>query len=60
MGLTNDLLKSINPVISGYLTDIFKKIIDVSHYPESLKVSKIVPILKDGDTNDPKNYRPVL
>ena len=47
MGLTNHLLKTINPVISGYLTDIFTKIIDESHYPKSLKVLKVVPIFKD-------------
>ena len=55
MGLTNHLLKSINPVISGFLTDIFNKIIDESHYPESSKVSKVVPIFKNGDLNEPNN-----
>ena len=60
MGLTNYLLKTINPVISGYLTDIFNKIIDESHYPESLKVSKVVPIFKDGDPSEPNNYIPAL
>ena len=59
MGLTNHLLKTINPVISGYLTDIFNEIIDESHYPESLKVSKVVPIFKDGDPSEPNNYRPI-
>ena len=58
MGLTNHLLKTINPVISGYLTDIFNKVIDESHHPKSLNVSKVVPILKNGDPNKPNNYRP--
>ena len=59
MGLTNHLLKTINPIISGYLTYIFNKIIDESNYTESLKVSKVVPIFKDGDANEPNNYRPI-
>ena len=59
MDLTNHLLKTFNPVISGYLTGIFNKIIDESHYIESLKVSKVVPIFKDGDPNEPNNYRPI-
>ena len=59
MGLTNHLLKTINPVISGYFTDIFNKIIDESHYPENLKVSKVVPIFRDDDPSEPNNYRPV-
>ena len=40
-------------------SDIFNKIIDESHYPESLKVSKVVPIFKDGDPNEPNKYRPI-
>ena len=56
---TNHLLKTINPVNSGYLTDIFNKIIDESHYPQRLKVSKVVPIFKDGYPNEPSNYRPI-
>ena len=59
MGLKNHLLKTINPVISGYVTDIFDKIIDESHYSESLKVSKVVPTFKNGDPNAPNNYRPI-
>ena len=57
MDLTNHLLKTINPVISGYLTDIFNKIIDELQYPESLKVPKVGPIFKLGDPNEPNNYR---
>ena len=58
MGLTNRLLKTINPVISGYLTDIFNKIIDESHYPKSLKI-RVAPIFKDEDPNEPNNYRSI-
>ena len=39
--------------------DTFNKIIDETHYPKSLKVSKIVTIFKDGDPNEPKNYRQI-
>ena len=59
MGLTNHLVKTISPVLSGYLTDIFNKIIDESNYHENIKVSKIVPIVKDGEPNEPSNYRPI-
>ena len=48
MGITIHLLKTIDSVIDGYLTDIFKKILDKSTYPERLKFSKVVPIFKDG------------
>ena len=50
MGLRNCLLKTINPVISGYLTDYFNKIVVESHYPKSCGIiSKVVTITKDGD-----------
>ena len=49
MGLTNHLLKAINTGVSGYLTGIFNKIKDESHYPKSLKVSKVGPIFKNED-----------
>ena len=59
VGLTYHLLKPSNPVLSGYLTDIFNKIKDELHYPKSLKISKVVPILKDEDLNEPYNYRSI-
>ena len=58
-GFNKPSSKKINRVITGYLTDTFNKVIDESHYPENLKVSKVVPIFKDGDSNEPNIYRPI-
>lgn len=41
------------------LSFLFNKCSKEGHFPDILKVSKVVPIFKSGDKSLPKNYRPV-
>ena len=52
-------LKLCSPVISPVLCDIFNKMVKSGIYPDDLKVAKVVPIYKSGDTTKCTNYRPI-
>ena len=41
------------------LADIINISIKRGTYPKKLKISKIMPIYKDGVDTDPNNYRPI-
>lgn len=38
---------------------MFDKIIETGRYPNCLKVAKVIPIFKSGDSADVGNYRPI-
>ena len=46
-------------VISPTLLRIINNSISSGHFPETLKIAKILPIHKGGAKNDPSNYRPI-
>ena len=57
--ISNKLLKFVKNVISEPLSIIINQILKLGIFPDSLKISKIVPLyLKDDDTNL-SNYRPI-
>ena len=49
--VASDIVPSITHIINLSIRD--------ASFPTSWKRSKVVPLLKKGDTLDPKNYRPV-
>ena len=58
-GISPTILKLAAPVISKFLTEIFNKSIDTGIFPDSWKVSKVLPLFKKDDKLDMNNYRPI-
>jgi hypothetical protein len=42
-----------------FFTNIYNESISTGVVPDILKISRIMPIYKSGDTNEPHNYRPI-
>ena len=53
------LVKHLKTILAGPLTEIFNVCLTSGIYPNCLKIAKIVPIFKEGDINDPSDYRPI-
>ena len=54
------IIKECLPVILGPLTDIINCSFATSTFPNSWKASEVIPLLKDGDHEEPSNNRPLL
>ncbi len=59
MGLSMKILREVGAEISRPLTHIFNLSLSTGIFPESLKISRIVPIHKGGTTDLCDNYRPI-
>jgi hypothetical protein len=57
--LSSWLLSQIIDSIALPLSTIFNKSIIQGKFPNRLKIAKVVPIHKGGDTNNPANFRPI-
>ena len=63
---TNDVFK-IKPTImrdlAGFiaprLTTLFNQALDENHYPDPLKITKVIELYKAKDPTSPANYRPI-
>ena len=54
------VLKNCEPELSYILAELFNKCLKGSCFPDSWKVSSVVPVFKDvGERSTAKNYRPV-
>ena len=53
------ILKLSRNIIAPFLTKIINTCLNEGTYPDTLKISKIVPIYKTGDKKLMKNYRPI-
>ena len=53
------IIKLSKHIIAPVLTSIFNNCIAAGIYPDALKVAKVIPIHKSGDTSNPSNYRPI-
>jgi len=58
-GISSILLKSIIKNISTILSHIFNLSINSGIVPTKLKIAKVTPIFKSGDSHDFSNYRPI-
>ena len=58
-GISNITLKQAPSVISQPLTEVFNQCYFEEHYPEALKVARVIAIHKNGSVRDPGNYRPI-
>ena len=52
-GISNITLKQALSVISQPLTEVFNQCYFEEHYPEALKVARVIPIHKNGSVHDP-------
>lgn len=58
-GISVTILKSIIYTIAPYLAVIFNDCIAEGIFPDLMKFSKIIPLFKSGNKEDPSNYRPI-
>ena len=54
-----ELIKAGGPKMVNSITNMFNSIIKTGKVPDKMKVAEIVVIHKKGDTQDPKNFRPI-
>ena len=57
--IDTSVLKLVKEEVAPALTHIINLSIQCQRFPEKWKDSKIVPLHKNDDVLDPKNYRPV-
>ena len=53
------VIKKAAHVFCPYLTLYFNRCMAAGHFPDGLKVGKVTPIFKKGNTEDVGNFRPV-
>ena len=56
--LSAKLIKLAAPSIADPLTIIFNKSISTGVFPYEWKISKVIPVFKDGEKSNMNNYRP--
>ncbi|CAH2012087.1 unnamed protein product [Acanthoscelides obtectus] len=58
-GFTVRIVKTLQNLIIYPLTKLFNQCIESNTFPDFFKLSKIIPIFKQGDTEELCNYRPI-
>ena len=57
--VTTKVIRDSLPVILGPLTDIINCSFITSTFPDEWKITEVIPLLKDGDKDQPANNRPL-
>lgn len=52
-------IKYVLEFITPILTHIYNLILQTAVFPDKMKRAKVTVVFKQGDRNDPKNYRPI-
>ena len=55
--VSDEMLKASSPFLIDIYCQLFKTILQRSHYPKSWKTGMIISLFKDGNACDPYNYR---
>ena len=58
-GISNFILKGVISSIADPLEHIFNLSITSGVFPEQMKIAKVIPLFKKGNTLDASNYRPI-
>ena len=58
-GLRPKLLKAVATEIAEPLTILYNKSIENGHFPNYLKLAKVIALFKKGNRFEPENYRPI-
>jgi hypothetical protein len=53
------ILKSLTPTLAPILTSLYNESIEQHHYPDALKITKLIILFKSKEHNLPENYRPI-
>lgn len=54
-----DLVKANVGPFSGIIAELFNRMLLTGSYPNIMKIAKVTPVFKSGDSFDPSNYRPI-
>lgn len=57
--LDSGVLQSNINLFSEILSSLFNNILQTGAYPDSLKLSRVIPVFKNGDKHNISNYRPI-
>ena len=57
--LNSFFIKKVSDCLTAPLQLKFNRCIELRQYPESLKIAKVIPFLKNGNKDDPSNFRPI-
>ena len=55
--ICGEFLKHADSLVVPFLTNLFNRLYDASHFPVDWCKSVIIPLLKKGDDKNPDNYR---
>ena len=58
-GMSNRILKLASPAVVPCLTQLINRCLEAEYFPPVLKVAKVIPIYKEGASNEFENYRPI-
>ena len=58
-GISNKVIKLASPAVVPCLIKLFNRCLKAEYFPLVLKVAKVIPIYKQGDSNEFENYRPI-
>ena len=53
------VLKYVSDIVSPILCDIINKSISIGCFPDILKIARVTPLFKEGNTEEVNNYRPI-
>jgi len=58
-GIPDYIVKQCIELLKVPLTNIYNASLELGTFPDKLKIAKVIPVHKKGDTRDINNYRPI-